>query len=170
MRSSCSCSTGRAGLAPIVIRYPAMSVFLSRRPVRAALIYCLLVLQGHLLWLSMLHQHPLTAFARRASTAVSQGGSQPYPPVATELTCNVCQIFRHSLALPVTAFQALHAAASISRLLLFCPADYHFCQSTVVLWRAPPLSYPSPHAGPRFVTAEPAIDVLITPQGQTKCF
>jgi len=135
-----SCSAGRAGLAPIVIRYLAMSVFLRRRPVRAALIYCLLVLQGHLLWLSMLHQHPLTAFARRASTAVSQGGSQPRPPVATELTCNVCQIFRHSLALPVTAFQALHTAASISRLLLFCPADYHFCQSSVVLWRAPPLS------------------------------
>jgi len=96
--------------------------------------------QGHLLWLSMLHQHPLTAFARGASTAVSQGGSQAHPPVATELTCNVCQIVRHSLALPVTAFQAMHAATSISRLLLFCPADYHFCQLTVVLSRAPPLS------------------------------
>jgi hypothetical protein len=117
-----------------------MSRFAKRRPLRAAIICCLMVLQGHLLWLATFHQHPLTAFAGGASTAVSQGSSQPRPAVATELTCAVCQVVRHSLALPVTGSPALHAAASVSRLLLFCTGDYHSFQSIVVFGRAPPLS------------------------------
>jgi hypothetical protein len=99
-----------------------------------------MVLQGHLLCVAMLHQHPLRAFAGDACTAVSQGSSQPCSPVATELSCTVCQMVRQSLALPVTGSPVLHAAASVSRLLLFWPVDYHSCQSIIVFGRAPPLS------------------------------
>jgi hypothetical protein len=99
-----------------------------------------MVLQCHLLWVAMFHQHPLTALAGGASTAVSQGSSQPRPPVATELTCTVCQIVRQSLALPVTGSAALHAAASAFHLLLNRPLAYHSYQLIVVFGRAPPVS------------------------------
>jgi hypothetical protein len=124
----------------IVIESLAVSTCLRRRPLRAAIICCLTVLQCHLLWVAMFHQHPLTAFAGGASTAVSQGSSQPRPPVTTELTCTVCQMVRQSLGLSVTASPALHAAVSVSRLLPFCPGDYHSYQSIVMLGRAPPVS------------------------------
>ena len=123
-----------------LIKSLAVSTCHRRRPPRAAITCCLMVLQCHLLWMAMFHQHPLTAFAGGASTAVSQGSSQPRPAVATELTCTVCQIVRQSLALLVTGSAVLHAAASVSRLLLFCPGDYHSCQSIVLFGRAPPLS------------------------------
>jgi len=98
-----------------------------------------MVLQCHLLWVAMFHQHPLAAFAGGASTAVSQGSSQPRPPVATESTCTVCQIVRQSLALPVTGSPALYVAAAASHLLLFRPLAYYSCPSIVVFGRAPPL-------------------------------
>jgi hypothetical protein len=88
----------------------------------------------------MFHQHPFTAFAGGASTTVSQGSSLPSPPVATELTCSLCQIVRHSLGLSVTGSQLLHVAVSVSYLFPFSPGDYHSYQSIVVLGRAPPVS------------------------------
>ena len=124
----------------IVIPLLRVRVFLKRRPLRAAIICCLMVLQGNLLWMAMLHQHSIRAFAGGASTALSQGSSQPSPAVATELTCTVCQIVRQSLALPVTGSPLLHAAASVSRLVLLRPGDYHSYQPIIVFGRAPPLS------------------------------
>jgi len=99
-----------------------------------------MVLQCHLLWVAMFHQHPLTEFAGGASTAISQGSSQPPPLVATEWTCSLCQTMRHSLGLSVTGSQLLHVAVSVSRLLPFCPGDYHSYTSIAVLGRAPPVS------------------------------
>ena len=124
----------------VMIESLTVSTYLRRRPLRAAIICCLMLLQCHLLWVAMSHQHPLTVFAGGASTAVSQGSSQPRPPVATELTCSVCQMVRQSLGLSVTGYPALHAAVSVSRLLPFCPGDYHSYQSIVVFGRAPPVS------------------------------
>jgi hypothetical protein len=126
--------------AQIMITCGAMRIFLRRRPFRAAIVCCLTVCQAYLLCVATLHQHPLTAFVGGASPGVSQGSSQPRPAMATELTCAICQVVRHSLALPVTGSLALHAAASVSRLLLSCPVDYHSCQAIVVFGRAPPLS------------------------------
>jgi len=117
-----------------------MMLFLGRRPARAAIICCLILLQGHLLWLATFHQHALTGFDGAASPAASQGSSQPRPTAAAELTCTVCQMIRHNLALPVTLSPLLRAAASVTHLLFFCPGDYHFRQSTVLFGRAPPLS------------------------------
>jgi len=74
------------------------------------------------------------------SPALSQGSSQTRPAVATELTCPVCQMVRHNLALPVAGSPVFHAPASVSRLLLFWPADCHSRQGIVVFGRAPPLS------------------------------
>jgi hypothetical protein len=99
-----------------------------------------MLLQGHLLCVAVLHQHPLAAFTGGAVAAVSQSSWQARPPLANELTCTVCQMIRHSLALPVTGSPVLHAAASVSRLLLFSPVGYHSCRSIVVFGRAPPLS------------------------------
>ena len=116
-----------------------MRIFLRRSPLRATIICCLTLLQGHLLWLVTFHQHPLTAFSRGASSAVSQGASQPRAPVVTRLNCSVCQMVRHSLALPLAEFPVLHAAASVSRLFLFCPGGYHSYQASAIFGRAPPL-------------------------------
>jgi len=124
----------------IVIKWLTVSNCLRRRPLRAAIICCLTVLQCHLLWVAVFHQHPLTAFAGGASTAVSQGSSQPRPPVATESTCTVCQMVRQSLGLSLTGSPALHVAVSVSLLLPFCPGDYHSYPSIVVFGRAPPVS------------------------------
>jgi len=88
----------------------------------------------------MFHQHPLTALAGCASTAVGQGSAQTSPPVATELTCSLCQIMRQSQGLSVTGSPPLHVAVSVSRLLAFSPGGYYSYQSMVVLWRAPPVS------------------------------
>ena len=107
---------------------------------RAVTIRCLALLQCQLLWVAMLHQHPVAAFAESTPAAVSQGSSPTSPVVAGELTCTVCQMVRHSLALPVGGLPALPAAAAVSRLLLFLPAHYHSYSSTVVLGRAPPLA------------------------------
>ena len=98
------------------------------------------MLQGYLLLVAMLHQHPLAGFAGGASTEVSQGCSQPAPPLATELTCVLCQIVRRNLALPVAGSPAAHAVVSVSRLLVFCPTDYHSYQPSAIFRRAPPLS------------------------------
>jgi len=125
-----------------------MSFFLRRPPVRAAIICCLMVFQCHLLYQATFHQHPLTESAGGTSPAVSPGSSQSHPAAATELTCPVCQMVRHNLALPVADSPVLHGAASVSRLPLFCPGDYHSCQAIVLFGRAPP--FPSLLAGPRF--------------------
>jgi len=117
-----------------------MSIYLRRRPLRVAIICCLMLLQGHLLWLATFHEHPMPAFAGGASTAVSQGSSQPSAPVATQLNCSVCQMVRQSLGLPLAASPVLHAAVSVSRLLLCRTGDYHSYQASVVFGRAPPLS------------------------------
>jgi len=98
-----------------------------------------LALQGHLLWLSTFHQHPLTEFVVEASTAVSRGSSQPRPGLANELSCGLCQMVRQTQALPVTGSPVLHVAASVSRLLLFSPGDSYTRQSIVLLVRAPPV-------------------------------
>jgi hypothetical protein len=99
-----------------------------------------MVLQCHLLWVAMFHQHPLTALAGGASTAISQGSSLPSPPLATEWTCSLCQVMRQGLGLSVTGSPLLHVAVSVSRLLPFCPGDYHSYTSIAVLGRAPPVS------------------------------
>jgi hypothetical protein len=105
-----------------------------------AVIGCLMVLQCHLLWVAVSHQHPLTAFAGGASTAVSQGSAQPSSPVTTELTCSLCQIVRQGLGLSVTGSPPPYIAVTVSHLLPFSPGDYHSYQSIMVLGRAPPLS------------------------------
>jgi hypothetical protein len=122
-----------------LIKSLAVSTYLRRRSLRAAITCCLMVLQCHLLWVAMFHQHPMTAFAGGASTAVSQGGSQPRPPVATELTCTVCQIVRQSLGLTVAGSPVLYVAAATSHLPLFRPLAYYSYLSIVVFGRAPPL-------------------------------
>jgi hypothetical protein len=104
------------------------------------MICSLIVLQCHLLWVAMFHQHPFTAFAGGASTTVSQGSSLPSPPLATDLTCSLCQVMRQGLGLSVTGSPLLHVAVSLSHLFPFPPGDYHSYQSIVVLGRAPPVS------------------------------
>jgi len=88
----------------------------------------------------MFHQHPLTSLAGGASNSFSQGSSQPPPPVATELTCSLCQVMRHSLGLSVTGSLLLRVAVSLSHLLPFCPGDYRSHPLVAVLGRAPPVS------------------------------
>jgi len=100
-----------------------------------------MVLQCHLLWVEMLHQHPLTGFAGGVSTAVSQGSSQLPPPLTTEFTCSLCQIVRQSLGLSVAGLPPVqYVAVSISHVLPFSPGVYRSYHSIMVLGRAPPLS------------------------------
>ena len=117
-----------------------MSIFPGRRNVRAAIVCCLLMLQGNLLWLSTFHQHPFAELAGGTSPAIHQGSLQPRPAMASELSCGLCQMVRHSLALPVTGSPALYAAPLVSRLLLFQAGDYYSRQLSVPQGRAPPLS------------------------------
>ena len=107
---------------------------------RAAIICCLLVLQGNLLWLATFHQHPFAEFAGGTSPAIHQRNLQPRPALASELSCGLCQMVRHSLALPVTGSPVLYAAPLVSRLLGFRAGDYYSCQSFVLHGRAPPLT------------------------------
>jgi len=56
------------------------------------------------------------------------------------LSCGLCQMVRHSLALPVTGSPVTYAAPFVSHLLLFRAGDYYSCLSIVLHGRAPPLS------------------------------
>ena len=117
-----------------------MSIFPGRRNMRAAIICCLLMLQGNLLWLSTFHQHLFAEFARGSSPAIHQGNLQPRPALASELSCELCQMVRHSLALPVSGSPVLYAAPLESRLLFFQVGNFYSHQSIVLQGRAPPLS------------------------------
>ncbi|MGD0128480.1 MAG: hypothetical protein ABSF46_24235 [Terriglobia bacterium] len=117
-----------------------MSVLPGQRSVRAAIICCLLVLQGNLLWLATFHQHPFEEFAGGTSPAIHQRNLQPRPALASELSCGLCQMVRHSLALPVTGLPVFYAEPLVSRLLVFRVGDYYSRQSIVLYGRAPPLS------------------------------
>jgi hypothetical protein len=101
----------------------------------------LVFLQCHLLALSMLHQHP-AAWQRAANESgpVLQRVSQTIPAVAAELTCALCQIVRHGLALPVRCSPVGREATPASHPLLFLPADYHSQSVAVLSDRAPPLT------------------------------
>jgi len=117
-----------------------MSIFLRGRSLRAATVCCLMVLQGQLLWLATYHQHTIVVFPQATPTAFSQAGLPSPPGVASELSCGLCQMVRHSQALPMLGSPALRAAASVSRPPLFSPHDYYSCQAIVLFGRAPPLS------------------------------
>jgi hypothetical protein len=117
-----------------------MSIFLTRWPLRMATVCCLMVFQGHLLWLATSHQHPLVALARAASTAFSQGSLASPSGVASELSCGLCQMVRHSQALLMIGSPALRATVSVSSPPFFSPEVYHSRQAIVLFGRAPPLS------------------------------
>ena len=107
---------------------------------RAAVVCCLLMLQANLLWLATFHQHPFAEFAAETSPVVHQGSLQPRPALASELSCGLCQMVRHSLALPITESPVLYAAPLVSPLLFFRAGVYYSRQSIVLHGRAPPLS------------------------------
>lgn len=117
-----------------------MSDFSGRRNVRVAIICCLLMLQGNLLWLATFHQHSFAEFARGTSPAIHQGSLQPRPALASELSCGLCQMVRQSLALPVTGSPVSYAAPLVFRLRLFRTGDYFSRLSSVLKGRSPPLS------------------------------
>ena len=117
-----------------------MIKFLSRRPFGAIVSGCLVFLQCHLLGLAMLHQHPARRGAATESTPVLQSASQAAPADVSELTCALCQIVRHGLALPVRYSPAEREVTPASHPLLFLPADYHSQSAAVLSGRAPPLA------------------------------
>jgi len=117
-----------------------MSNFPERRAVRAAIICCLLMLQGNLLWLATFHQHPFAELARGTSPAIHQRSLLQCPALASELSCGLCQMVRHSLALPVAGSPVMYAAPLVCHLLLFRAGDYNSFLSIVRHGRAPPLS------------------------------
>ena len=101
---------------------------------------CLLMLQGHLLWLATYHQHPAVEFAAGTSPAIHQGNLQSRPALAGELSCGLCQMVRQNLALPVAGSLVLYFAPLVSRLLFFHARDYRSCEPIAPRGRAPPLS------------------------------
>lgn len=117
-----------------------MSDFPRSRHVRAAIICCLLILQGNLLWLATIHQHAFAEFGGETSPAIHQGNLKPRPALASELSCGLCQMVRQSQAFSVTESPAVYAAPLVSRLWLFRVGDYHSRQRIILQGRAPPLS------------------------------
>ena len=120
-----------------------MSIFPECLTVRTAIVCCLLLLQGNLLWLATNHQHPFAEVAGGASPAISEGSLLPCPALASELSCGLCQMVRQSLGPPVAGSPVVFAAQFVSRPSLFREGGYYSRQSIVLQGRAPPLFQPA---------------------------